>query len=108
MSDEAVAALAHGERIAVHRLAWLVLSATELSEQGYVLIRWSGRISTQRHYMQWRVNVRWHGHEHVATATPDTEQVDRAPALLLALDRAVQWLRACHARHRLSPSAEPA
>jgi len=38
--------------------------------------------------------VRWHGHEHTSTATPETESIDKTPALVLALDRAVQWLRA--------------
>ena len=79
------------------RLSALLLTATELSEHGYVLIRWSSRISSQRNCLQWRINVRWHGHEHVATATPETEGMDRTPALVLALDRAVQWLQAAQA-----------
>jgi hypothetical protein len=82
------------ERIDADRLAWLVFSATELSEHGYVLIRWATKRTSQINCQQWRVNVRWHGHEHTSTATPETESIDKTPALVLALDRAVQWLRA--------------
>jgi hypothetical protein len=91
--DAELATIAHSERVLADRLAWLLFSATELSERGYVRIMWAGEVTSQRAAVQWRVTVRWHGHEWIAACSPELEHLDRHEALLVALDRAVAWLR---------------
>lgn len=81
------------DQIDLARVALSLLALTELSDEQYVLIR-SGR-RPHDEARQWRINVRAHGREHTATARIDG---DSTQALLHALDRAVQRLRAVRAR----------
>lgn len=71
----------------IDRLAFLLIAVTDLSDGGYVLIRSAMERSL------WRINVRAKGVEHTATAKSEKPK-DRWPSLMLALDRAMQWLAA--------------
>ncbi len=106
---EATVALAHArqqrrpltdEGITEDRLAHLTWAASALSTGGYVLIR-QGEDRESR-VKQWRVNVRYKDMEHTATATPALDR-NPFPALVLAMDRAVQWLRAACVAHAPAP-----
>ena len=68
------------------RLGFLLLTATDLSTDHYVLVRYS------RAEQEWRVNVRYHATEHVAASET---------SLVVAMDRAWQWLRAAHVQSRM-------
>ncbi len=81
------------DQIDLARVALALLALTELSEGQYVLIRAGRRAPDQTR--QWRINVRAQGHEHTSTAL---DRGDPAQALLLAMDRALQWLRGVQAR----------
>jgi hypothetical protein len=63
------------------RLGFLLLTATDLSTDRYVLVRYSTVTK------EWRVNVRYHTLEHTAAS---------GTSLVVAMDRAWQWLRAAH------------
>lgn len=96
----------------VRRLAYLFLAASELSTGGYVLVRYARHVEGQageKKHDHWRVNVRFGEIEHTSSA----QVVVRARAgaqrwqpLLLALDRAVQWLSTSTARIQLTRSEE--
>ena len=96
----------------VRRLAYLLLAATELSTGGYVLIRYARHVegrTDEKKSDHWRVNVRFGEIEHTSSA----QVVHRARAgvqrwqpLILALDRAVQWLSTSTARIQLTRSEE--
>ena len=87
--------------ITAERLAHLTWAASALSEGGYVLIRHSrekdGRFS------EWRVNVRLGEMEHTSTSQTQglaRNRPDTFGALVLAMDRAVQWLRGALAQEK--------
>jgi hypothetical protein len=68
------------------RLGFLVLTVTDLSSGRYVLLRYSDAAR------EWRVNVRAREVEYVATS---------GTSLVLALERAWQWLQAEHTEERI-------
>ena len=82
------------------QFAWTVLALTDLSEGGYVQIRWHGRLTPTNAMTQWRVRVRWRGHQHTAIGPVDTGT--RSDALLLACHHALRWLQHEAARVRMT------
>ena len=86
LPDAALAPLALNERIIADRMAWLMFAITEMSQHGYLLVRWSQR--------QWRVTVRWNGLEEQVTSPIISG--DRIEALVPILDQALEWLRFHH------------
>jgi hypothetical protein len=86
----------------LQRLGLLLLAAAELSKDRYVLLRYSARMQT------WRVSVRL-AHPARCQCSPSggcvgiEEHVATSQASpVLALDRAVQWLRTAHAAFLLT------
>jgi len=87
----AIAQHAVDEAIFERQFAWTMLALTDLSEGGYVQIRWHGRLTPTNAMTQWRVRVRWRGQQHTAIGPVDTGT--RADALLLACQQALRWLQ---------------
>ena len=73
------------------QFAWTVLALTDLSEGGYLQIRWHGRLTPTNAMTQWRVRVRWRGQQH--TAIGPVDRGTRSDALLLACQHALRWLQ---------------